>query len=141
MRRGLITTPKGGDTTDSRCSHGLERPLAVEKESPTAPRSHVINRVDISSKRYTEHINGERLGNIFKALRDDLLRVGTTRSIQTTQLFNTMPNVLESGIYEIHSHGTGNPVYRHPVEDRSGLPKPVFSLPPQVKPLGKVSTP
>ena len=47
---------------------------------------------------------------------------------------------LESGIYTISSlsqHGGGN-VGRHPVEDRSLLPKKILALPPNIKPVQTV---
>ncbi|CAL1706507.1 unnamed protein product [Somion occarium] len=44
---------------------------------------------------------------------------------------------LKPGNYEITSAIDGNPIVaRHPIEDRSGNPKPVFALPPGIRPLG-----
>ncbi|THH32055.1 hypothetical protein EUX98_g2133 [Antrodiella citrinella] len=46
-------------------------------------------------------------------------------------------NTLESGIYEIRNRATGEVVFRHPIEDKSLLPKPIYSLHPDTRPLGK----
>ena len=60
------------------------------------------------------------------------------QSLKPAKPFNTMHHVLESGLYEIRSHGTGNLVGRSLNEDFSNNPKPVYSLPHHVQPVGKV---
>jgi len=44
---------------------------------------------------------------------------------------------IQNGIYEIHNHQSGDIVFRHPVQDRSLFPKPIFALRPGIRPSGR----
>ncbi|THH32052.1 hypothetical protein EUX98_g2130 [Antrodiella citrinella] len=45
-------------------------------------------------------------------------------------------NKLEDGMYAIVNHQNDSLVFRHPIEDMSGLPKPVYVLPSSTQPIG-----